>query len=128
MTSSFRLGLVLSALMTAASVTGNLANADRHLVSTFPTLMSLAIMPTFLLAVLRFRARSGATRAALQTHALGIGGVGALVFSLALTVFSATWFTAITPRLIGTTFAMSLAVTGLIALVSARVMSTLLGR
>ena len=109
-------------------MTGNLANANRRLVSTFRTLMSLAIMPTLLLAGLLFRARRGATRAALQTHALGIGGTGALVFSLALTVFSATWFTAITPRLIGTTFAISLAVTGLIALVSPRAMSPLLVR
>lgn len=128
MTSSFRLGLLLAALMTAASVAGNLSRTDRHLVSTFPTLMSLAIMPTFLLAVLRFRARSGATRAALQGHALGIGGVGAVVFSVAVTVFAALWFTAITPRLIGVTFAMSLAATGLIALVSARVLSMSLGR
>ena len=116
------LGVACGAVAAGVSIAGNLRAANPHLVSTFPDLITVVLVPVaVLLTMVRLRA-GGLGRDAQGTAERRATIVAAVVFSLSLGVFA--WYRlgsfGLAIYTAGTTFIALLIVGFLVSLVCAR--------
>ena len=121
-TTPILLGVGCGAVAAGVSIAGNVRVANPHLVSTFPDLVTVLVLPcAVLLVIYRIRA------AGLSRDALGVAGrrvtvVAAVVFSVSLGAFAWYWLGSfgLATYAAGTTFIAVLIVGFLVSLVCAR--------
>ena len=92
MKSDAMLGTTLGILLSGVSVVGNIGRGDSHLVSVFPNLLNLLIVPVVLFIILRLKHRAGTGRDLLHRSGRIIVTISAVWFAVLLTVFAAFWF------------------------------------
>lgn len=123
------LGAILGALLAGVSIAGNVWRGDRHLVSVFPHLLALVIVPVFLYIVLRRMHRAGMARHTLQQSDRAITEISAALFAALLTAFAAVWYA--DPRsilLAGGIFVMTFLMTLAVGYLSVEALARLLTR
>lgn len=86
------LGIGLGLLLAGVSIAGNVLRGDPHLVSTFPHLAGLFIIPAGVFVLLRWRRSAGADPGQLWRSGSVVVLSSATVSALLVATFTAFWF------------------------------------
>jgi hypothetical protein len=87
-------GVILGTLICAVVIGGNLRRSDPHLVSVFPNVVSIAVLPIAVYTAGRHRRRRGQSSEAVQAFGVRVGVIAGTVFAVGLGVFTLYWLTA----------------------------------
>ena len=88
------IGVVLGSIVCAVVIAGNIRRADPHLVSVYPDVVSVAVVPLVVYVVGRRRRLNGESSQAVQSFGVRVGAIAGAVFAAGLGVFTLYWFAA----------------------------------
>ncbi len=92
MTSNRTIGVVLGSLVCAVVIAGNVSRADRHSMSVYPDLVSMAIAPTVVFVLARRRRLRGESPEAVSEFGRRVGTIAGAVFATGIGLFTISWF------------------------------------
>jgi uncharacterized oligopeptide transporter (OPT) family protein len=92
MASNRTIGVVLGVLVSAVVVAGNMSRGDRHGMSVYPDLVSLAIAPTVVYVLGRRRRLRGETPESVTEFGVRVGTIAGAVFAIGIGLFTISWF------------------------------------
>jgi hypothetical protein len=88
MTNDKFIGVVLGAIVCAVVIAGNLRRADPHLVSAYPDVVTVAVVPLVVYVVARRRRLNGESSQAVQLFGVRVGAIAGAVFAAGLGAFT----------------------------------------
>lgn len=86
------IGVVLGSLVCAVVIAGNVSRADRHGMSVYPDLVSMAFAPTVVFVLGRRRRLRGDSPEAVSEFGLRVGAIAGAVFAIGIGLFTNSWF------------------------------------
>src|SRR5688572_20799555 len=94
MTNDRIFGVVLGSIVCAVVIAGNVRRADPHLVSVYPDVISVAVVPVVVYIVGRRRRLKGGSSDSIQAFGARVGATAGAVFAAGLGAFTVYWLAA----------------------------------
>ena len=88
------IGLVIGSLVSAVVIVGNLVRSDPHLVSVYPDVASVAVVPLVVYVTGRRRRLSGASSQSVLAFGIRVGAIAGTVFAAGFGIFTIYWLSA----------------------------------